>query len=185
MNGRRATYQDVLDAPPGVVAQVVDGVLYTHPRPALPHASTCTTLAGQLSERFRHGRGGPGGWVILIEPELHLGPEPDVLVPDVAGWRRERMPHIPRAAFHTLAPDWVCELLSPSTERFDREVKMPFYLREQVSHVWLVDPLKETLEVYVHGSRRWDLLAVHRGAGRVQVPPFEAFELDLTDLWSD
>jgi Uma2 family endonuclease len=182
---RRATYQDVLDAPPNMVAQVVAGVLYTHPRPASPHANTCISLAGHLSERFRHGRGGPGGWIILFEPELHLGADPDILVPDIAGWRRERMPRMPSVANFTLAPDWLCEIVSPSTERLDREVKLPIYLREQVRHVWLVDPLKETLEAYVHGGRQWDTLAVHRGAGLVRVPPFDAIELDLAELFSD
>lgn len=180
---RRATYQDVLDAPPNVVAQVVDGVLYTHPRPASPHANTCYSLGSRLRDPFRFGRGGPGGWIILFEPELHLGADPDVLVPDVAGWRRERMPRMPSVANFTLAPDWVCEILSPSTERFDREVKMPIYLREQIPHAWLIDPLKQTLEAYAHGGRRWELLAVHRGASVVQIPPFDALPFHLGKLW--
>lgn len=182
---RRATYQDVLDAPPNLVAQVADGVLYTHPRPAIPHANVGASLNTLLGAPFRFGKGGPGGWLLLYEPELHLGREPDILVPDEAGWLRERMPAAPKSPYITLAPDWLCEIVSPSTERFDREVKMPIYLREQVRHVWLIDPIKQALEVYLHCGRAWETLVVHRGPGLVRVPPFDAIELDLAELWSD
>lgn len=181
---RRATYQDVLDAPPHVIAQVAGGVLYTHPRPAMPHANVGSSLGVLLGAPFRFGKGGPGGWVLLYEPELHLGREPDILVPDIAGWRRERMPEVPSAAYSTLAPDWLCEILSPSTERFDREIKLSIYLREQVRHLWLIDPLAQTLEAYAHAGRAWEPLAVHRGAGLVRVPPFDAVALDLGELFS-
>ncbi|MYK58719.1 MAG: Uma2 family endonuclease, partial [Rhodospirillaceae bacterium] len=120
---RRATYQDVIDAPAHMVAEVVEGALYTHPRPAPPHALASSSLGGELSSPFQKGRGGPGGWWIIDEPELHLGE--DILVPDIAGWRRERMPDFPDTAFFTLAPDWVCEVLSPSTRDLDRHGKRP------------------------------------------------------------
>ena len=109
---RRATYQDVLDAPAHLVAEIVDGTLYTHPRPAPPHALASSSLQGDLSSAFQFGRGGPGGWWIIFEPELHLGE--DIVVPDLAGWHRERMPELPDTAYFALAPDWVCEVLSAS-----------------------------------------------------------------------
>lgn len=184
MTVRRATYEDVLNAPPNMIAQVVFGVLHTHGR-SIPHASVSSNLGGMLAGPFRQREGGPGGWALLDAPELHLGDEPDIVVPDLAGWRRERMPHVPRAAFVELAPDWVCEVLSPSTQKLDRADKMQVYLREQVRHVWLVDPLEQIVEVYRLDGDAWIRAAIHHGAGRVRVEPFDAVELDLADLWAD
>ena len=135
---RRATYQDVLAAPEHMIAQVIDGELVLMPRPSGPHAVAASLLAGELIPPFSRGKGGPGGWILLFEPELHLGE--DILVPDLAGWRRERMPAVGDSAYFTLAPDWVCEVLSPRTSKLDRARKLPVYAREQVGHVWLVDP---------------------------------------------
>ena len=132
---------------------------------------------------FDRGRDGPGGWILLFEPELHLGD--DVLVPDFAGWRRERMPQPPRTAAFTLAPDWVCEVLSPSTAVLDRAAKLPVYAREGVQHVWLVDPVLRTLEVFRLHEGRYSLLITHTGKGRVRVEPFEALELELAYLWGE
>ena len=140
---QRATYQDVLDAPPHRVAEIVDGVLHTNPRPAMPHALATSSLGHDLSGPFQFGRGGPGGWWIIDEPELHLGE--DVLVPDLARWRRERMPDYPDTAYCTLAPAWVCEVLSPSTRKLDLHGKRPVYAREGVGDLWLVDPADRTL----------------------------------------
>ena len=114
---RRATYQDVLDAPAHQVAEIINGTLYTHPRPAMPHALASSSLGDELVSPFGKGRGGPGGWWIIDEPELHLGEE--IVVPDLAGWRRERMPEYPLTAYVALAPDWVCEVLSESTRKHD------------------------------------------------------------------
>jgi Uma2 family endonuclease len=131
--------------PDRVVAEIIDGELFTSPRPAPRHAQAQTRLSAALNSPFDLGRGGPGGWRILSEPELHFGP--DVLVPDIAGWRRERMPRLPETAYFALAPDWVCEVLSPSTARLDRAKKLPVYVREQVARCWLVDPIARTLEI--------------------------------------
>ena len=117
-----ATYDDLRDVPDNYVAEMFDGELYASPRPALPHARAATVLGVELGGPFDRGRNGPGGWVILDEPELHFGN--DVLVPDLAGWRRGRLPELPADAFMTLAPDWVCEVLSPSTEAIDRRKKL-------------------------------------------------------------
>ena len=114
---RPATYQDVLDAPPHMVAEIANGGLHLHPRPAMRHARASLKLGARLDDPFENGSGGPGGWYFAIEPELHLGA--DVLVPDLAGWRRPRMGAYPDTAATELAPDWVCELLSPGTRGFD------------------------------------------------------------------
>ena len=176
-----ATYRDVLDAPAHEVAQVVDGVLYTHPRPATPHAQAASTLGEELGPPFKRGRGGPGGWIILDEPELHLGP--DILVPDLAGWRRETLPELPEAPYLTVRPDWVCEVLSPSTRRLDRVRKVPVFAREGVGHVWLVDPAAKTLEILRLGDGAYVFVAAYAEAEVVRAEPFEAIELRLEDLW--
>ncbi|MCK6533769.1 MAG: Uma2 family endonuclease [Polyangiaceae bacterium] len=176
-----ATYADLLAVPPGKVAQLIGGVLHTHPRPAARHTNAASVLGEELGPPFRRGRGGPGGWVILDGPELHLGA--DILVPDLSGWRRARMPEIPDAAFFTLPPDWVCEVLSPSTEAMDRDEKLPVYARECVAHVWLVDPIAKTLEVLRLDGDTYRVIATWRESARVHAEPFDAIELDLSLLW--
>jgi len=181
---RRATYEDLCQVPDHKVAEILDGELSVSPRPALRHASASSGLGGQLWGPFQGGRGGgPGGWWILDEPELHLAD--DVLVPDLAGWRRERLPAVPDTAYMTLAPDWVCEVISPATERMDRSRKMRIYAREGVVHLWLLDPIVRTLEVLRLESARWVLLGTHGDTDIVRVEPFEAIEIELTALWSD
>lgn len=142
---RPATYEDILALPPHVNGQIVDGELFATPRPANPHAAASSTLGMDIGGAYQRGRGGPGGWWIVFEPEIHLGR--NVLVPDLAGWRRSRLPAIPPTAFFTLAPDWACEVLSPSTASFDRVKKMRVFAAEGVGHAWLVDPGVRTLEV--------------------------------------
>lgn len=134
-----------------------------------------------LGSPFHRGRGGPGGWWILDEPELHLGA--NVLVPDLAGWRRERMPTVPDTAWFELAPDWICEVVSPSTGRLDRTAKMPVYAHASVASAWLVDPLQRTLEVFALRDRHWVLIAAHAENERVRAEPFAAVELELGALW--
>jgi len=178
---RPATYQDVLDAPENLVAELIAGVLYTNPRPAGPHAVASSVLGMDLGGPFQRGRGGPGGWWILDEPELHLGE--DVLVPDLAGWRRERMPEAPAGPYQELPPDWVCEVLSPSTLRTDRVLKLPRYVRAGVPFVWLVDPIAQTLEVFRASGAQYLLLGVHGGPSVVHAEPFEAVALELAAVW--
>ena len=178
---RRATYDDLLAVPDHLVAEILDGELHTSPRPAPRHARATTGLIGDLFGPFDRGRGGPGGWWILIEPELHLGD--DVVVPDLAGWRRTRLNELPAEAFFTLAPDWVCETLSPSTERIDRGKKLAIYAREGVAHLWLLNPIAETLEAYRLEQGRWLLLSTHAGDVADRVEPFDAVELELWRLW--
>ena len=184
---RRATYEDLMQVPDTNVAEILDGELFVSPRPASPHAWGCSGIASALLSSF-HGDGDasdpgrPGGWYILIEPELHLGA--DVVVPDFAGWRRERMPAFPSVPYFTLAPDWVCEVVSPSTGRIDRTRKMRIYGREGVAHLWLVDPLVRTIEAYTRNAGGlWVVDGVWGGDERVRVAPFAEVELPLARFW--
>jgi len=183
---RKATYDDVLAAPEHQVAEILDGELFLSPRPATPHARASSRLGALIDGPFDREPGDPaepGGWWILDEPELHLAA--DVIVPDLAGWRRERMPHIPTAPWIDLAPDWLCETLSPSTAAIDRGRKLRIYAREGVRHVWLLDPLARTLEVLALHGDRWSITAVHDGSDAVRAEPFAAIDLDLARLWID
>ena len=180
---RRATYDDLCQVPDHRVAEILDGELVVTPRPALRHAHASSGLGGYLWGPFQGGRGGPGGWWILDEPELHLAD--DIVVPDLAGWRRARLPAIPDTAYMALAPDWVCEVISPTTERMDRSRKMRIFAREGVTHLWLVDPIVRTLEVLRLESARWVLLGTYSDTEVVRAEPFDALEIELTALWSD
>ncbi len=178
---RKATYRDVLDAPPHKVAEIVRGALHMQPRPAFRHAIAGSSLGMEIGNPFQRGRGGPGGWWIVDEPELHFGE--DILVPDLAGWRRERMPEPPDEAYLTLAPDWVCEVLSPSTRKLDLEGKRPVYAREGVGHLWFVDPAARTLEAFTLDGGAWTPAGAARDDEPVCLPPFEAVTFPLDALW--
>lgn len=178
---RPARYEDLLALPENVVGEIVDGELHVSPRPASPHAFASSSIGGELHSPFQKGKGGPGGWWIVFEPELHF--DADVLVPDLAGWRRERLPAFPLAPAFTLAPDWVCEVVSPGTARLDRMKKLPVYARQGVAWAWLVDPLARTLEVFERQGEHWVLLEVLGESGKARVKPFDAVEIELGDLW--
>jgi Uma2 family endonuclease len=180
---KKFTYQDLLAVPEPLVAELIDGDLLTSPRPRPRHTNAASVLGGLLFDPFRRGIGGPGGWTILDEPELHLGE--DVVVPDLAGWRRERFAAVdPEVVGIKVQPDWVCEVLSPSTARIDRARKLPLYARERVGHAWLLDPVAETLESSQLTNDHWTLLATYEGAAKARVVPFDAIELDLPLLWT-
>jgi len=184
---RRATLADLETVPPNRNGELINGTLYIFSRPAPPHAHAASVLGMEIGGPFQRGRGGPGGWRILDEPDLLLGPpdDEDDIIPDLAGWRIERMPVLPPTAKFTLVPDWVCEILSPGTISIDRGEKMPAYARHGVRHVWLLDPLARTLEVFMLEAGRWVLLNVHHGDARVRAEPFEAIELELAALWGE
>jgi Uma2 family endonuclease len=182
MGRKPATYADLEALPENVVGELIAGELYVSPRPASLHARAASVLGFKLGGPFDLGDGGSGGWVIIDEPELHFGE--DALVPDLAGWRRERMSVLPDVAAFELAPDWVCEVLSPSTSSLDRNIKLPVYAREGVHHVWFVDPKARTLEVLWLGGKNYTLLGKHEAGARVRAEPFEALELELALLWA-
>ena len=177
-----ATYENLFDLPEHIVGEIIHGQLITHPRPAPRHIVASSAIGDELVGPFQKGRGGPGGWWILDEPELHLGL--DILVPDLAGWRRERLPTMPDTAFFTLPPDWVCEVLSPDTARVDRADKMPIYATQGVPSLWLIDPISRTLEVLVLREGRWSLEHVYQQDDEVRAVPFEAVALSLEVLWA-
>lgn len=178
-----ATYEDLFDLPDNLVGEIVNGRLVTHPRPAPRHARAYSSIGGNLFDPFDRGRGGPGGWWILDEPELHI--DGHILVPDIAGWRRERMPRLPETAWFETVPDWVCEILSPGTARLDRVEKMPIYAAMGVAHAWLVDPDLRILEAYENRDGKWLLLGAYKEADQVVVAPFDAVPFDLAALWPD
>ena len=181
-----ASYADVLNAPPNKVAEIIHGELVLSPRPAGPHSVAATALGEELGPPFKRGRGGPGGWILLDEPELHLGR--DVLVPDLAGWRRETMAAVANEPYFTIRPDWVCEVLSPSTERYDRAAKMALYAAAGVTHAWLVNPLQRTLEILRLPSAtpgQWTALGVHHDDAKVRAEPFAAARARSPVLWRD
>ncbi len=180
---RRATYDDLIAVPDNLVAEIIDGELVTSPRPASPHALAATRIGTDLGGPFDRPPGGglPGGWWLLFEPELRLGE--DVIVPDFAGWRRDRMPVLPNVVGFTQPPDWVCEVVSPRTGAIDRGRKMRIYARERVGHLWMVDPLARTLEIYRLEADRWIVAITHAAGERVRPEPFDAIELDIGRWW--
>jgi Uma2 family endonuclease len=178
-----ATYEDLVALPSHVVGEIVDGELIASPRPAAPHAAAASALGADLHTTFGRDRADrPGGWAILFEPELHVVGQ--VLVPDLAGWRRARMPQIPDVPFFELAPDWVCEVHSPGTIALDRTRKTHHYARAGVGHLWFVDPGPQTLEIFRLDGGAWRLVASASGSEKVRAEPFEGMELDLSAVWA-
>lgn len=180
---RPATYADIEALPPNMVGQILYGSLFAHPRPAPKHARAASTLGVEIGAPFDRGTGGPGGWIILDEPELHLADH--VVVPDIAGWRRERLPQLPETAYIETPPDWICEVLSPSTARIDRTDKLAIYAEFAVTHCWYVDPDARTLEVFELTDGKWLRLAAFKNAEAVTAAPFEAHTFALDVLWAD
>jgi Uma2 family endonuclease len=180
-HGKKATYTDLEAVPENLVAEIIDGVVRTHPRPSLRHGLTATSLSDELTAPFQKGRGGPGGWVFSVEPELHLGEH--VLVPHIAGWRRERLPVVPETPFTDVVPDWICEVLSGSTETRDRTVKMRIYGDAAIPHMWLIDPRLQILEAFENDNGCWKKIGAWNSDDQVRAPPFDAISFSLADLW--
>ncbi|RYZ34096.1 MAG: Uma2 family endonuclease [Myxococcaceae bacterium] len=179
---RQATVADWEAVPAPYTAHLIAGQLHVMPKPAPRHAMVEGGLLSTLLDPFHRGQGGPGGWVILSEVDVQLGSE--VVALDVAGWRRERMPEVPDEVRISLAPDWVCEVLFPRTEAFDRGGKAAWYARSGVDHMWFVDPTARTLEVYRNDAGTWrPVPPTWRGAVVVSAPPFEALKWSLARLW--
>jgi Uma2 family endonuclease len=176
-------YAQLEALPENLTGEIINGHLYTQPRPAGPHAEAESGLEIDIGSAYHRGRGGPGGWWILTEPEIHFIRDTEVLVPDLAGWRRERMPRLPRDHRFEVVPDWVCEILSPSTARKDRVTKMPVYARYGVPYLWLVDPLAHTLEAFALHDGRWTVIGLFQEQDAVSVEPFTEIALELGALW--
>lgn len=178
---RLATYADLEGVPDTLVAEIIDGAVETHPRPRPRHARAAGRLSTRLSTRFEDGDDGPGGWIFIVEPELHLGAH--VVVPDIAGWRSERLAREPDEAFITVPPDWVCEVLSPSTAKVDRGPKRRIYAEAGVGYLWLLDPVAGELEAFSLAGSHWLLQATIQRGEAVSVPPFDAVSFPLDDLF--
>lgn len=176
-------YQQLLELPTNQVGEIIQGQLYAHPRPASNHAAAHSGLLYEVYGPYQRGRGGPGGWWILTEPEIHFVRDTEVVVPDIAGWRRERLPSLPEGHRFEVVPDWVCEVLSPGSARLDRALKLPLYARYGVAHAWLVDSQERTLEVFVLQGERWLVWGTYKESDQVSAPPFEAISLRLEELW--
>ena len=181
---KQSLYEQLESLPEGLTGEILNGQLHTRPRPTGPHARAETELSVDIGSAYGRGRGGPGGWWILVEPEIHFVIDAEVVVPDLVGWRKERMPQIPQGHRIEVVPDWVCEILSPATASKDREVKMPIYAHYGVAYAWLVDPKRRTLEAYALAEGTWRLLAEASDNDRIAVASFDALQLDLSNLWS-
>ena len=177
-----ATYADIEALPPHVIGQIVYGALHAHPRPAPKHALAASVLTGELVSPYGRGKGGPGGWIILAEPELHIGGH--VLVPDLAGWRRERMSELPETAYFETVPDWCGEVLSPSTARLDRGDKRQAYAEIGVRYLWHIDPAAQTLEAFELKDGAWMLLGSRGSGDTCDLLPFDAVPFALDLLWT-
>jgi Uma2 family endonuclease len=177
-----ATLADIEALPEGVVGEIIDGTLYVHPRPRAGHGDIIGALCSELRDPFQRGLNGPGGWWIQVEPGIRL-PEAPEFVPDLAGWRRERVPRgIPDGSW-TLVPDWACEVLSPSTRAYDQRIKRPFYARIGIRHLWFIDLEIRTLTVSELREGHWMELGVYGEDDVIRAAPFDALELKLGELW--
>ena len=174
-------YDDILNLPDNMVGEIINGRLEAQPRPAPKHALTSSSLGIEIGTLFHGKPGGTNGWWILDEPELHINEH--ILVPDLAGWRKQRMPKLPETAWFELAPDWVCEILSPATAKIDRNEKMPIYASLNVQNLWLIDPILQTLEVYQLHEGHWLLQDNLKDDDSVCAVPFSEHTFLLSNLW--
>lgn len=175
-------YTQLEQLPELLTGEILNGQLYAHPRPGGKHVSVATNLSIDIGGPFHRGRGGPGGWRILVEPEVHLALDTEVVVPDVAGWRKERLPTVPEGHKFTVVPDWVCEIFSPSTETIDKEIKMPLYAKYGVGYLWLIHPIKQTLDAYKLNSGEWESLGSFNAGESARIEPFSEISINVSDL---
>ncbi|MBN9070767.1 MAG: Uma2 family endonuclease [Rhizobiales bacterium] len=176
-----ATYADIEAAPENVIAEILDGELVTQPRPSPRHSAAASVLGAVLTGPYQNALDGPGGWIFFFETEVKF--VDDLLVPDIAGWRRERLPGYPEKNYFTIRPDWVCEILSGSTERRDRTVKTRIYANAGVPYLWLLDPRAQILETFELAGGRWAKSGAWSAGEIVRVPPFDVVSFSLADLW--
>lgn len=179
----RATYQDLERLPDHVTGELIDGELYASPQPGGRHTLSTSGIGADIYMAYQRGRGGPGGWWILDEPELHFSLNTLVLVPDIGGWRRERLQEVQVEHRFTVIPDWICEVLSPSTSRLDWAKKLPIYARYGVPHVWFVDPIAQTVQVMELTNEQYRFVGIYSGQDKFRAAPFEELEIDLAEVW--
>lgn len=179
---RPATRRDLDRLPRTWRGEIIHGTLYAFPRPRAPHQRASTRIAGDIDGPFDRGRGGPGGWWILEEPGIEL-PAAKEFSPDVAGWRRERLPTLPRKGGITVVPDWICEVLSPRTQAYDLVIKRRFYAEIGVPYLWYVEPLARTITAHKLISGQWTDVGAWYKDEKARIEPFEAIELDLDAWW--
>jgi len=176
-------YDQLCALPDGVTGEILSRQLHTQISGSARHAVAITGLLSNIGTAFDFARNGPGGWFTLHKPEIHFVRDTEVAVPDLAGWRRERMPQVPEGHRFEVVSDWVCEILSPSTARKDRFIKLPIYAKYGVAHAWLVDPEAHTLEAFELRDGFWLRIAALQDDAAVRVAPFDAIEFSLADLW--
>ena len=174
-------YAELEALPSNMVGEIISGALHAHPRPTRRHGRAAGELFAELHSPFRRSRGGPGGWVFIPEHELHLGQH--IVVPDISGWKQERYPIDETTPFSAVPPDWLCEVLSPSSARLDRFQKLPIYAGHGVKHCWFVDPIEKTLEVFILDNGTYKLGPTFTDNAPVTAPPFEVHTFDLGLLW--
>lgn len=180
---KKAAYEDLYDVPDNMIGEIIDGELIVTPRPSRRHTLAASRLSAGLISFYDFGRGGgPGGWIIIVEPEIQLGKH--TMVPDLAGWKVERFPIKEDHNWISVVPDWICEILSPWTAGLDKAEKMPIYARHEVAHAWLLDPGHKTLDVYKLKSGGWYLAESYGERNRiVRAEPFSELVIDLTEIW--
>jgi len=176
-----AVYEDLYSIPDTMIGQIIGGELVALPRPSPRHVRAASLLGIRIGNPFDMGEGGPGGWIILDKPEIKL--DSHTLVPDIAGWKKERLPNLPDTNWISVVPDWICEVLSPGTARIDRKKKMPIYARFGLPYLWLVDPLEKTLEIFKLDAGGWRLMTVYSEDDKVRAEPFQEIEIKLNNLW--
>jgi len=177
-----ATYEDILALPENTVGEILNGQLETHPRPAPKHALAASSMGMEIGLPFQKGHGGSGGWWIIDEPECHVSNH--IFVPDLAGWLKKRMPTLPETAWFNIRPDWVCEIISPSSASRDRVTKMYIYANLEIPYYWIIDPIGQTLEVYqLQEDKSWRLLKTYANDDNVKVAPFDSYSFSLANLW--
>lgn len=179
----RTLYEAIEALPEGVTGEIIHGQMHTQPRPSGPHALAGSNLGIDLGHRYSRGHSGPGGWWIIDEPEIHFVRDTEILVPDLAGWRREHMPELPADQRFEVTPDWVCEILSPATASKDREIKMPVYAGYGVPYAWIVDPGRQTLEAYALREGEWVPAGSYSAEDLVDAVPFPEAGFRVGDLW--
>lgn len=175
-------YNQLTELPENLTGEILNGQLYTNPRPSGKHVSVATNLSIDIGSPYQRGKGGPGGWRILVEPEVHFVLDTEVVVPDVAGWRKERLPEVPESHKFMVVPDWVCEIYSPSSENIDRKIKMPLYARFGVSYLWMVHPIQQTLEAFKLHNGNWQLQGAFENKDEICVEPFESISIKMHEL---